>query len=450
MGVAPLFAALVDVLGPAAAAAAPEAGALGAATGAEIAGATALPEIAVTAPAIEAGVATGTSLAPEIAGGVGAGIAGTGAALAGAAPAAVGAGLTAADLIPEATGAGLAGLTLDTAGLTGGSALGPAGVSGQAPGLGLGGIGLAGAMPGGGVGGGFTGSVLGPSGQFGNLSGLLGPTDPLAATNLGDPLANAYGAASSQDLATANALSGVAPVQFTPTASQPGIVGQDFTALGQPGFLSQIETPTLNVGPTTPFAPADTNLAASLGFGDFPTPAAPQVADVGAPVSAANPLSGAQIGGAAPPPPGFSPFTPTGAPMAPAIYPTEVASPAAPAAETAATTAAAAAPAASPNLFTQYGPLALGGAGLGLNIARGLGTPTAAPTAAPIGQAPATSALAQTAPAMDAGQMKQLLLNEGMSPEQADQYIAQINARLASNQASGTTDALSSGLVTAG
>ena len=61
-----------------------------------------------------------------------------------------------------------------------------------------------------------------------------------------------------------------------------------------------------------------------------------------------------------------------------------------------------------------------------------------------------TQPLAPQAPAMDTNQMRQLLLNEGMSPEQADAYIAQINSRLASNQAGGNPDALSTGLVTAG
>jgi hypothetical protein len=73
-----------------------------------------------------------------------------------------------------------------------------------------------------------------------------------------------------------------------------------------------------------------------------------------------------------------------------------------------------------------------------------------APLAAPLSQAPATNALAQTAPAMDANQMRQLLLNQGVPPDQVDQYIAQINARLAAQGATGNPDALSSGLVTAG
>jgi hypothetical protein len=112
---------------------------------------------------------------------------------------------------------------------------------------------------------------------------------------------------------------GVSPTDFTPTASQPDIVGNDFSALGaqnQPSFMSQI-TGAPNVTSTTPFAPADTNLAGEIGLGnDFTSTAPASFADTAPGVA---PIDSAAAGGlptnvAASPPSWFDTTAPGVAP----------------------------------------------------------------------------------------------------------------------------------------
>lgn len=429
MGFTGLFAALADVLAPAAAEAAPAA--FGAATGGVvdaglIGGAVPGAIAAGAGPVIDAGL-IGGAVPGALAGGAG-GVIDAGL-IGGAVPGAI-----AADIVPEATGAGLSGLGLETGGSS----------------LAAGGVGAAGATPATGLGTGFSGVLgAGPGGPFGDLSALLAPTGQTSLLG-SDPLAT-----------------GISPASFTP--AQPGLVAQDFsTFAGQPSFLSQIQTPADIVGPTSSFdlqaaglpggIPTGTssNLAqlesAGLfnptGIGTAPGQVAADIAPQVAPI---NSLEAAGVPNLpAPPPSWFDPTAPGIVPAGPGATEIAATAPAAaPTTETAAAAPAAAAPSTLAQLtqFAPLGTLGLGAAGLGLNIANQLNTPTAAN----IGAAPRSDALAQTAPAMDANQIRQLLLNEGMSPAQADAYIAQINQRLAAQgPTTGSTDALNQGLVTAG
>ena len=292
--------------------------------------------------------------------------------------------------------------------------------------------------------------MLGSPGDFGNLTSLLGPNDALSPQHnitqefnqlMGNPnyVGSEFDALSSQqpgiNLQTAGVPSDVVSGPGG-GASQLGSI-QNVGMPAEGGFMNEPGNLVTDIS-TTPsqynIAQTFANPTAPYGTGGV----APQVAGLQPPVSAPNALSGVNIGGAAPPPPGLAV---PGEPLPPATYPTTAAIEAAPGA--AATTAAATPAAASPSFLqtaTQYAPLGalgLSGAGLGLNIANALNQPTIPPVT--------TAPLAPQTPAMDTNQMRQLLLNEGMTPQQADAYIAQINSRVASNP-----DALSSGLVTAG